>query len=340
MPIHITTQKLGESYFKPLLLEASTGSAFPDTRALQCSGCFSSLLFYDSHCPDFCIRLSNYFLGADVGWNETAVNNSILALQFVLYHSLHYRFEGQPKRILSEGQYNLVASPDVGRINWFDKSNSHTSTLDIHFSPAFLQSFGHLFPELVILLEKRERGATTQLGGSPATCSPMMMRLLKAIIDCDLTGDQRRCYMQSKVNMVLLQALEQLGSRPVEKETLIHLKRYDLEKIYEAREYLLQNMENPPTLKELAHKMGINDYKLKKGYRQVFGTTIFGDFHRHRMEKAMECLLEKKMSIADTAMLTGYQDPPNFIRAFKIYFGSPPGEVRKRYEQNNDKRES
>jgi AraC-like DNA-binding protein len=141
--------------------------------------------------------------------------------------------------------------------------------------------------------------------------------------------------MQSKMSMLLLLALERIISRPVEKEGGIHLKRYDLEKIHEAREYLLLNMENPPTLKELAHKMGINDFKLKKGYKQVFGTTIFGDFNRERMDKAIECLLEKHMSIADTALVTGYQDPPNFIRAFKAYFGSTPGEMRKRDEQLN-----
>jgi AraC-like DNA-binding protein len=333
MPIHITTQKLRESFLKPLLLEASTGSAFPDTRALQSSGCFSSLLFYDSHCPDFCIRLSNYFLGADVGWHDSGAAGTILELQFVLHHSLYYRLEDGAKKIMMEGQYNLIASPSVAKINWFDKSNSHTSTLDIHFSPEYLQKMACDFPELTDLLEKKEKGITAQLGISPATASPMMMQIIKAIIDCPYAGDLRRSFMQSKMSMLLLLALERIISRPVEKEGGIHLKRYELERIHEAREYLLLNMENPPTLKELAHKMGINDFKLKKGYKQVFGTTIFGDFNRERMDKAIQCLLEKNMSIADTSLLIGYQDTPNFIRAFKAYFGSTPGEMRKRNEQ-------
>src|ERR1700736_2509366 len=122
MPIHITTQMMRESCLKPLLLEASTGSACPGTRSLKSSGCFSSLLFYDSHCPDFCIRLSNYFLGADVGWQESGGSDSILVLQFVLHHSLYYRLEGGPKKIMTEGQFNMIAAPDVGKISWFDKA--------------------------------------------------------------------------------------------------------------------------------------------------------------------------------------------------------------------------
>src|SRR5882757_300722 len=329
MPIHITTQKMRESFLKPLLLEASTGSAFPDTRALQSSGCFSSLLFYDSYCPDFCIRLSNYFLGADVGWHEGSVTDTVLELQFVLHHSLYYRMEDGPKKIMTEGQYNLIASPSVAKINWFDKANSHTSTLDIHFSSAHLQKLGGDFPELTDLLEKKEKGVTAQLGLSPATASPMMMRILKAIIDCPYTGDLRRNFMQSKIAVLLLLALEQIISRPFEKDAGIHLKRYDLERIHEAREYLLLNMENPPTLKELAHHAGINDFKLKKGYKQVFGTTVFGDFHKERMEKARKYLLETEMPLMEVALLSGYQDSSNFSRAFKAYFGFTAGELRK-----------
>lgn len=333
MPIHITTQKLEDNFLNPLLLDASTGSTFPDTRALQSSGCFSSLLFYDSHCPDFCIRHSNYFLSTDMGWQGPGASDGLRVLQFVLHHSLYYRLEGDRKKCMGEGQYNMLATPNVGKVNWFDKTNSHTSTLDLHFSPGYLQKVSYHFPELGLMLEKKEKGVTSQLSSSAASASPMMMRIIKAIRDCDYTGDTRRNYMESKVSILLMLALEQLISCGAEKDTTIHLKRYDLEKIHEAREYLLLNMENPPTLKELAHKMGINDFKLKKGYKQVFGMTIFGDFNRERMDKAVQCLLEKNMSISDTALLTGYQDPPNFIRAFKAYFGSTPGELRKRHEQ-------
>lgn len=333
MPIHITTQKMKEGCLKPLLLEPSTGSAFPDTGALQSSGCFSSLLFYDSHCTDFCIRLSDYFLSADVGWREGCVRGSLLVLQFVRQHSLNYRLGDDKKKTIPEGQYNMFASPNMAGINWFDKDNSHTKTLDIHFSLAYLAKISCNFPELANLLDLQAKGVTAQLSNAPATTSPKMMRILMAILECPHTGDLRRSYMETKVNFLLLLALEQISSRPAEKDTTIHLKRYDLEKIHEAREYLLSHIENPPTLKELAHKMGLNDFKLKKGYKQVFGVTIFGDFNRERMDKAINCLLEKDMSIADTAMLTGYQDPPNFIRAFKAYFGTTPGELRKRHEE-------
>jgi AraC-like DNA-binding protein len=131
--------------------------------------------------------------------------------------------------------------------------------------------------------------------------------------------------------VLLLLALEELVCRPARQSTSITLRKYDLEKLYEAREYLLHNIENPPTLKQLAHKIGMNEFKLKKGYKQVFGTTIFGDFNKVRMEEARNHLLETDKSIADISLLAGYDDPPNFIRAFKHYFGSAPNQFRKQH---------
>ena len=329
MPIHITTPTWGASYLRPLLSESQGTTAFPDVRELQSSGCFSSLLFYDEQCPDFCIRLSNYFLGADAGWFERSAGDRLLVLQFVLHDSLYYKLEGLERKSMSEGQFNLIAAPTISKINWFDPSNSHVDTLDIHFSPAYLHQLGDDFPELIRWIGKKDLPST--LSPTPATVNPIMLRMLHAIIDCPYTGELRRTYLQSKTAVLLLLALEQLISRPPERTSGIPLRKYDLEKLYEAREYLLHNIENPPTLKQLAHKVGMNEFKLKKGYKQVFGTTIFGDFNKVRMEEAKHYLLETDKSIADISMLAGYDDPPNFIRAFKHYFGLAPNQFRKQY---------
>jgi len=329
MPIHITTQKSREACLRALPLEATTGNNFPDTGALQSSGSFSSLLFYDDHCPDFCIRLSHYFIGSDKGQPWDCHEDTLLAMQFVLQDSLHYTLEDGSRHTMTEGQYNLIASPSVRKISWFDPANTRVGTLDIHFSAPYLERLSRDFPGLRSLLEKRRQGMIAHLSEAPAAVDPIMLHFLHAIINCPHTGERRRTYMQSKVFLLLVVAVEQILSRPARKDTAILLNRHDVEKIYEARQYMRQNVENPPTVKELARKMGMNDFKLKKGYKQVFHTTIFGDFNDYRMEKARRYLLETDQNIADISLSTGYEDTPNFIRAFKAHFGSPPAHFRK-----------
>ena len=335
MPIHITTPTWGGPCLHPLLPATTVTTAFPDVRKLQSSGCFSSLLFYDEQCPDLCIRLSNYFLGADAGWYEQSQGERLLVLQFVLHDCLYYKLGESERKSMSEGQFNLFTAPSISKINWFDPANSHVDTLDIHFSPTYLHKLGDDFPELIRWMGKKDLSST--LSATPATVTPIMLRMLHAIHDCPYTGDLRRTYLQSKAAVLLLLALEQLISRPTEHQAGIPLRKYDLEKLYEAREYLLHNIENPPTLKQLAHKVGLNEFKLKKGYKQVFGTTIFGDFNKVRMEEAKHYLLETDKSIAEISLLAGYDDPPNFIRAFKHYFGSAPNRFRKQHITANGK---
>jgi AraC-like DNA-binding protein len=337
MPIHIATQKSREACLRALPLEAGTGNHFPDTGTLQSSGSFSSLLFYDDHCPDFCIRLSHYFIGSHKGTLQDCREDTLLALQFVLQDSLHYTLEDGSRHTMAEGQYNLIASPSVRKISWFDPANTHVGTLDIHLSASYLEKLSGDFPGLRRLLEKRDQGMIATLSEAPATVDPVMLHFLNAIISCPHTGELRRTYMQTKVFLLMVVALEQILSRPVHKETLIPLNRHEVEKIYEARQYMRQHMENPPTVKELARKMGMNDFKLKKAYKQVFHTTIFGDFNDVRMDKARQYLLQTDQTIADISLSTGYEDPPNFIRAFKAHFGTPPSHFRKLHGYLNNK---
>src|SRR5882757_2978308 len=110
MPIHITTPAWGGTCPHSLLPAPAVTTAFPDVRELQSSGCFTSLLFYDSQCPDLCIRHSNYFLGADAGWYEQK-GDRLLVLQFVLHDCLHYKLDGSERKSMSEGQFNFFTAP-------------------------------------------------------------------------------------------------------------------------------------------------------------------------------------------------------------------------------------
>ena len=99
MPLDITSPKPGENLTISPAPPSPNGSTFPNTEALQASGCFSSLLFYDNHCTDFCIRMSNYFVSADPGWYEKEDQDTILELQFALKGDLHYQLQDGIKLI-------------------------------------------------------------------------------------------------------------------------------------------------------------------------------------------------------------------------------------------------
>lgn len=154
--------------------------------------------------------------------------------------------------------------------------------------------------------------------------TPAMQMALEQIINCPFQGLTKKIFLESKCLELIalkLEQLEQVNNIPLKTKTL---KSDDIERIYYAREILMKNLSNPPSLLELARQTGLNDYKLKLGFRQVFDTTAFGYLHQQRMEKARQLLLTSTMNIKEIANTVGYVNQSRFAAAFRKQFGTNP----------------
>ena len=100
--------------------------------------------------------------------------------------------------------------------------------------------------------------------------------------------------------------------------------RIGIEKIYQAKEILLSNLENPPSLMELARQVALNDFKLKRGFRQVVGTSAFKYLHDYRLEKARQLLVSGEMNVEEVAFKVGFDSRSYFALAFRKKFGLNP----------------
>jgi AraC-like DNA-binding protein len=102
-------------------------------------------------------------------------------------------------------------------------------------------------------------------------------------------------------------------------------------KIKHAKEHLLRNMENPPTLKELARLAGLNEYQLKVGFKEIYGNTVYGYLLDHKMDHSRALLDKGKYQVNQVAYEIGYTNPSHFIAAFRKKFGVTP----KKYLMNH-----
>ena len=101
-------------------------------------------------------------------------------------------------------------------------------------------------------------------------------------------------------------------------------KEYDRERILFARDYLLKHIENPPSLPELARLAGINEFKLKNGFKEIFNQPVFAWLADVRIETAMAELMKKNRPITEIAFELGFSSPQHFSAAFKRKYGVPP----------------
>jgi AraC-like DNA-binding protein len=146
------------------------------------------------------------------------------------------------------------------------------------------------------------------------------------ILNIDKRGNHH-IYFEAKALELLFLELEQVTALAVQSANSF-LKAHDLERIYQAKTIVEENLLNPCSLIELAHKVGLNDFKLKKGFREVFGTTVFGYLYHLRMDKA-KLLLKDGKPVREVAFEVGYKNAHHFTTAFKKKFGYLPSKINK-----------
>ena len=133
-------------------------------------------------------------------------------------------------------------------------------------------------------------------------------------------------YLRSKVKELIFLSLNTYSSAPGQDHYPITAQ--DIEKLQEVKSYLSVHYLSALSLEGISRSFLLNEFKLKKGFKAVFGHTVFGYIHQLRIEYAGRLLQDGGMSIGEVAALVGYTSDSSFIRAFKSYYGCSPGKIR------------
>lgn len=106
------------------------------------------------------------------------------------------------------------------------------------------------------------------------------------------------------------------------------LKAADIERLWAVRDFIDQNYRQPLSITGLARLAGINQMKLKNGFKELFVTTVVGYLSDVRMQEAKRLLLDEKLYVHEVADRIGYQHAHHFTAAFRKKFGILPGALR------------
>jgi AraC-like DNA-binding protein len=98
----------------------------------------------------------------------------------------------------------------------------------------------------------------------------------------------------------------------------------NIRKIRQAKEIIVAEMNEPPTLERLAKTIDLPLKRLKEGFKQLYGDSVYGFLFQHKMEFARKLLLSNKYSVGEIGLRVGYSTPSHFIAAFKKKYGTTP----------------
>jgi len=151
---------------------------------------------------------------------------------------------------------------------------------------------------------------------------------LDALLNHSYSESLENIFINAQTQMLLLYSMECIAG---EGEDAVGCKFLandaDREKITLARKILLDHIGEPLTIRELSRKAAINECYLKKGFKEMYGTTIFDFFQSQRMEHAKYLLYEKGCSVTAVSASLGYSSISHFSTAFKKHTGLKPCEL-------------
>lgn len=152
--------------------------------------------------------------------------------------------------------------------------------------------------------------------------------VLDQLMNHTYSESMENIFINAQTQMILLYSMDCMAGEGEETfECKFLANEADREKIALAREVLLQHIGEPLTIKELSRKAAINECYLKKGFKEMYGTTIFDFFQSQRMEHAKYLLYEKGLTVTDVSALLGYSSISHFSTAFKKHTGLKPCEL-------------
>jgi AraC family transcriptional regulator, transcriptional activator of the genes for pyochelin and ferripyochelin receptors len=223
-------------------------------------------------------------------------------------------------------------SGEEGLFKW--RGGSRILKFDIHLDVCFFQAL--IADELEQLPQQMRRVMKDQQEVEYrhlAKTTPAMRNLINQILNCPYQGITKRLYLESKALELIALRLEQIKADSP-KNISSNLQGDDIDRIYFARDILINHLEKPPSLVELARMAGLNDCTLKKGFREVFGTTAFGYLYDYRLEKARHLLETGNAKVTDVVQMVGFRDRSYFAAAFRKKFGMNPSIYVKGGEKN------
>jgi len=242
-----------------------------------------------------------------------------------------FAFHLQGKRQLIDGNYHqdgdnfFAIGPCLsGTQEW--SANSPILKVDIHIEPlilgSYLSDYNQKTPsQLNQLLE----GKDEKFDFHPGKTTPQMQLCLHQILNCPYQGVTRQIYLEAKaLELIAIYLQEVLSDDNHQHCSSQVIRKNEIERIHQAKEILRCNFENPPSLPELARQVGLNQRKLKQGFRACFGTTAFGYLHDYRMEQARLLLTDTQIGVTQVAHSVGYASLPSFSAAFRKKFGICP----------------
>lgn len=267
--------------------------------------------------------ISNYELNEDLVVENQYIDASKRMIFFKFQNIFPKKDKVITERHVTEMPSVLVAT---STINTDDLIIIHTNTevVNIEVDATYLN-------ELFAISEKSAVLQSLLQNTQPLLFEQMIYPSLQKIIDEIVTVQVDPAfelfYQRVKAEELICRLLMELEKR--NEQQLYALNTHDIQALYKVKEHILNQLEIPPVINELAKYACMSPSKLKRLFKQIFGNSIFSYYQQFRIQEAARLLKEEKLSVSDAGYRMGFTNLSHFSRVFEEHIGLKPKQYSK-----------
>ncbi|MEP3208341.1 MAG: AraC family transcriptional regulator [Maribacter sp.] len=240
----------------------------------------------------------------------------------------HFCLKGNAKFVFNQGRYALEVSEENSLLLYNTQMdlplnlelNANSWLVSVVMT---IRKFHSLFSKEANYIpflseENRDKKYYTQEGVSPAIAV-----VLSQIMNYNLHPSIKELYIKGKVYELISLYFNKGTDADIEQCPFL-VDEDNVRRIRQAKEIMISRMAEPPTLAELSDEIGLSLKKLKEGFKQVYGDSVFSFLFDYKMEYARKMLETGQHNVNEVGLKVGYSTASHFIAAFKKRYGTTP----------------
>lgn len=240
----------------------------------------------------------------------------------------HFGIKGRAKFIFNQGRYALDLREEVSLFLYNPQKEL----------PVHLEIAPHSWVISVLISIKRFHGFFSEQADhipflsetnidkkyyKDEKINPSMAVVLSQLFHFNLHQSIKNLYFKGKIYELLSLYFNRAEDTNTESCPFL-VDEENVIKIRKAKDIVIANMAEPPGLQELADQVGINLKKLKMGFRQIYGDSVYSFLFDYKMDYARKLLDSGSYNVNEVGLKIGYSTSSHFIAAFKKKFGTTP----------------
>lgn len=260
--------------------------------------------------------------------NETDENQTFKREVSSNFIQFHFCIKGSASFVFNEGNYSLAVSEENSLLLYNPQRdlpinlmlNKHSWILSVLLPINKFHSLFSTEANYITFLSEENKDRKYY---KDAHISPSMAIVLNQLMSYNLHPTIKPLYFKGKAYELISLYFNRPADADMEQCPFL-ADEENVSKIKKAKQIMVSRMAEPPTLQELADEINLPINRLKEGFKQIYGDSVFSFLFDYKMEVARQLLATGSHNVNEVGLKVGYSTASHFIAAFKKKFGTTP----------------